>query len=133
MFQVSTHGITKWLGLLAFRWRDSMIFDLASIDELEDLYGQLPGLAGSNKTGDISPFEDIPLTYWSGTPIDPGAWVFSFLNGSGFPSFETERISTGWAVRAGDSAVAAVPEPASILLLGVGLSSLLAVRRRLRK
>ena len=34
-------------------------FRLASITELTSLYGQLPGAAGSNKTGDISPFEDI--------------------------------------------------------------------------
>jgi hypothetical protein len=36
-------------------------FRQPSLDELASLYAQLPGAPGSNKTGDIFPFEDIRL------------------------------------------------------------------------
>ena len=59
-------------------------FRLASIGELASLYGQLPGAAGSNKTGDISPFEDIQGGYWSGTEVGGGfgASIFGFGSGT---------------------------------------------------
>ena len=84
-------------------------FRLASIGELASLYGQLPGAAGSNKTGDISPFEDIQSDYWSGTEVDAGLARVFFFGFGGQSIFDKDGFNYGWAVRPGDS-VAAVPE-----------------------
>jgi hypothetical protein len=104
-------------------------FRLASVDELVSLYGQLPGAPGSNKTGDISPFEDIQSAwaYWSGTEVDAlNARLFFFFNAAQV-NFPKEFDLYGWAVRSGDSA--AVPEPGSVALMGVGLGVLWLARR----
>ena len=101
-------------------------FRLASIDELASLYGQLPG-AGGVKIGDISPFEDIQDSYWSGTEFVAGfAWYFGF--GGAQDIFPKDLGSLyGWAVRPGDS-VAAVPEVGSGLLMGLGLMGMRLAR-----
>jgi hypothetical protein len=70
---------------------------LASIGELADLYGQLPGATGSDKTGDISPFEDIQSGYWEGTDTGTGdARVFVFANGSQLIRHKDDNFY-GWA------------------------------------
>lgn len=106
-------------------------FRLASIDELASLYNQLPGAPGSNKTGDISPFEDIQSFYWSGTEFAPNpVFVWGFAFGSGVQDFLGLKSNPfyGWAVRPGDS-VAAVPEVGSGLLMGLGLLGMRLARR----
>jgi hypothetical protein len=71
--QVAGDGVLRnWDGQVS--WADGFSlagfddFRLASIDELASLYGQLPGVG--DKTGDISPFENIQSVYWSGTEYD---------------------------------------------------------------
>ena len=55
-------------------------FRLATIDELLSLYAQLPGAAGSDKTGAMGPFVDIQAKYWSSTTVDATqGWGFRFL------------------------------------------------------
>ena len=99
-------------------------------------YQNLNGAAGNNKTGSQLgdggvTLNNIQFVYWSGTEFAPNAvfaWDFFFLNGD--QRSDNKFFSLfGWAVRPGDSLATTVPEPASILLLGAGLSALLGVRR----
>ena len=68
--------------------------------------------------------------YWSGTEyaLEPNvAWFFDTLIGYQYAFNEVIELDA-WAVRPGD--VAAVPEPATLLLLSLGLAGLGVMRRR---
>lgn len=73
--------------------------------------------------------------YWSGTPYAPysdtGAWGFYTGNGYNFSGYQYGKIQLNqfyaWAVRPGD--VAAIPEPKSAVLFGLGLVALTAIRQ----
>jgi hypothetical protein len=98
-------------------------------------YQNLNGALFDNKTGNQLGDGGVTLNtiqsgYWSGTefaPIPILAWVFFFANGV---QAEGGEFSTnyGWAVRPGD--VVSVPEPATGLLMGVGLGVMWLARRR---
>jgi PEP-CTERM motif-containing protein len=101
-------------------------------------YYDLGGTSGQNKTGTQTAVGGQVLTgiqpiYWSGTELFPGrsAWDFIFIGGIQIRDFEDFQFSA-WAVRPGD-VIAAAPEPASLLLIGVGMLGLGWSRRRVRR
>ena len=107
-------------------------------------YYNLDGDLGNNKTGNQTAvggevLTGIQLGYWSGTerfPASPGnansgfAWLFNFAVGIQGAEPEVGFLHA-WAVRPGD--VAAVPEPASLLLIGIGALGLGWARRKGRR
>jgi len=100
-------------------------------------YYDLGGISGQNKSGNQTAvggqmLKDIQGFHWAGTEFPSGlAWHFLF-------AFGNQRLDglniplAAWAVRRGD-VIAAAPEPASLLLIGVGMLGLGWSRRRGRR
>ncbi len=97
-------------------------------------YTELGNTAGGGlaNTGD---FQDLQsdFFYWSGTETSfvTSAWHFNFSTGNQNHANKEQIITTyALAVRSGD--VAAVPEPTTVALLGIGLAGMVAygVKRR---
>ena len=103
-------------------------------------YHDLGGTVGQDKTGTQTALGGQVLTgiqhssfYWSGSERFPDfPWNFNFGNGIQQSSFGEGNFNFAWAVRAGD-VIAAVPEPASLLLVGAGMLGLGWMRRRERR
>jgi hypothetical protein len=108
-------------------------FHLALIGELEGLYNDLDAAGvctSGNCTGNIGGFTGIQRQVWSGTESSPGTGEFFDFDGSGFGGGGEGGHNAVWAVRPNDVDVAAVPEPASLLLFGLGALGLGWARRR---
>jgi hypothetical protein len=84
--------------------------------------------------GDLRIFKatGIQPAYWSGTPQGLSD-AHSFIFNGGFDVARAKQNPlAAWAVRAGDVA-AAVPEPATGLLVGLGVLALACARRARRR
>ena len=88
-----------------------------------------------------SPFgADTGTTYWVGisnsTGLGGGGWAWETASGGNGDGHAQFLSGTGWTAQGDDlafnltSAVAAVPEPASLALLGSSLLGFAVIRRR---
>ncbi|MBI5658522.1 MAG: DUF1566 domain-containing protein [Nitrosomonadales bacterium] len=88
---------------------------------------------GLTNTGPFSNVQSYP--YWSGTEYAPNTYsAWGFYTGYGYQDAYNKNFNMfAWAVRPGQSVVAAVPEPemVAMLLAGLGVLGFTARRRKL--
>jgi PEP-CTERM motif len=89
-----------------------------------------PGTWGLQNLG---PFTNMGWTRWTGTQYAPSpttqAWYFNTDSGSQYHSVYL-NADVGFAVAVADGDIAAVPEPKTFALLGLGLLSVTVAKRR---
>lgn len=102
-------------------------------------YDELAGAAGNSiltsSDPDLALFTNIQSRpYWSGTVYEPdhsAGWFFAMNSGSQNAHAKSE-FDYAWAVRDGDVAAAAIPEPQTyaLFLAGLGLIGFMTIRRK---
>ncbi|MFH1216674.1 MAG: PEP-CTERM sorting domain-containing protein [Pseudomonadota bacterium] len=73
-------------------------------------------------------------SYWTGTRWElpeNGTYYWTFVSKYGETNAAYEYTAQyGWAVRDGDVAAAPIPEPATLLLMGTGITALIGARKK---
>lgn len=102
-------------------------------NELVHLYYTELGNSISSFTNS-GPFLNLqPWEYWTSTVYtvdDTMAWDFAFSNGTQYPNTKGHHF---FAFLVHDGRVAAVPEPSTLLLVGIGLASSIGLHRVRRR
>ena len=99
-----------------------------------DVHGNPQSDCGFTNTLFFINIQNSPLgdTYWVDTLTSPGSRYAGFFDSYyGYQSLNNTAHKSGyaWAVRDGD--VAAVPEPGTMLLLGLGLMGVVGIKKRM--
>ena len=131
--QNANHGPFDWAAAKAYTtclvlsgggWK------VPTIDQLQQLYDDINALGGcvdDDCRGNQGLFTGIQQQYWSSTEVTPGKVAQDFFFNLGCQCRNDEGITiSAWAVRP-------APEPASMLLFGVGALGLAISRRTARR
>jgi len=101
--------------------------EMGHLFNVEGVSAAVPGLFTNVQSNDM---------YWSATEFAPNpsnsAWGFNFLGGNQNTNVKGHH-QYAWAVRSGDVGGASAPEPATLVLLGLGLAGIGFGRRGKRR